>query len=39
MDPVTGKRYFWETMITGSIVGLTVGYATQKYGRAQPSRV
>lgn len=33
VDPVTGKRYFWEIMIPGSIVGLIVGYATQKYGR------
>ena len=34
VDPATGKRYFWEIMIPGSIVGLIVGYATQKYGRA-----
>ena len=34
VDPTTGKRYFWEIMIPGSIVGLIVGYATQKYGRA-----
>jgi hypothetical protein len=33
VDPTTGKRYFWEIMIPGSIVGLIVGYATQKYGR------
>jgi uncharacterized membrane protein (Fun14 family) len=33
VDPNTGKRYFWEIMIPGSIVGLIVGYATQKYGR------
>ena len=32
-DPTTGKRYFWEIMIPGSIVGLIVGYATQKFGR------
>lgn len=32
VDPVTGKRYFWEIMIPGSIVGLIVGYATQKFG-------
>jgi membrane protease YdiL (CAAX protease family) len=33
VDPATGKRYFWEIMIPGSMVGLIVGYATQKYGR------
>lgn len=33
VDPATGKRYFWEIMIPGSIVGLIVGYATQKFGR------
>jgi len=32
-DPTTGKRYFWEIMIPGSIVGLMVGYATQKFGQ------
>ena len=33
VDPATGKRYFWEIMIPGSIVGLIVGYATQKFGQ------
>jgi uncharacterized membrane protein len=32
-DPATGERYFWEIMIPGSLVGLIVGYATQRYGR------
>src|SRR4051812_2745724 len=27
-----GKVYFWEILIPGSIVGLIVGYATQRYG-------
>lgn len=36
-DPTTGNVYFWEIMIPGSIVGLIVGFATQKYGRA-PAR-
>ena len=31
-DPVTGKVYFWEILIPGSLVGLIVGYATQRYG-------
>ncbi|HXI19851.1 MAG TPA: hypothetical protein VNH46_02120 [Gemmatimonadales bacterium] len=37
-DPVTGKRYVWEIMIPGSIVGLIVGYATQKFGRPAATR-
>ena len=32
-DPVTGKHYYFEIMLPGSIVGLIVGYATQRYGR------
>jgi hypothetical protein len=31
-DP-SGKHYYWEIMLPGSVVGLIVGYATQKYGR------
>ena len=31
-DPTTHKMYFWEILIPGSLVGLIVGYATQKYG-------
>ena len=37
-DPNTGQTYFWEILIPGSIVGIIVGYATQRYGtRPQPS--
>ena len=32
-DPATGKHYYWEIMLPGSLVGIIVGYATQKYGR------
>ncbi len=38
VDPVSGKRYFWEIMIPGSIVGLIVGYATQKFGQPASHR-
>lgn len=31
-DP-SGKHYYFEIIIPGSIVGLIVGYATQRYGR------
>jgi hypothetical protein len=30
-DP-SGKHYYWEIMLPGSVVGAIVGYATQKYG-------
>jgi hypothetical protein len=29
-----GSHYWWEIMLPGSIVGLIVGYATQRYGVA-----
>lgn len=33
-----GNPYFWEIVLPGSLVGLIVGYATQKYGKApEPS--
>ena len=33
-DPTTGQVYFWEILIPGSLVGLIVGYLTQRYGRS-----
>jgi hypothetical protein len=32
-DPNTGRHYYFEIMLPGGIVGLIVGFATQKYGR------
>jgi uncharacterized membrane protein (Fun14 family) len=32
-NPETGQIYFWEIMIPGSMVGLIVGYATQRFGK------
>ncbi len=32
-NPETGKAYFWEILIPGSICGAIVGFATQRYGR------
>ena len=29
-----GQQYYFEIMLPGAIVGLLVGYATQRYGRA-----
>jgi hypothetical protein len=31
-DPTTGQKYFWEILIPGSLVGLIVGFLTQRYG-------
>jgi len=31
MPSDTGQHYYWEIMLPGGIVGLIVGYATQKY--------
>lgn len=33
-DPETGKHYYFQIMLPGSILGLIVGLATQKFGQA-----
>ena len=33
-DAVTHKHYYFQIILPGSIVGLIVGYATQKFGSA-----
>ena len=35
-DPITHKHYYPEIILPGSIVGMIVGYATQRYGAATP---
>jgi hypothetical protein len=30
-DP-SGKHYYWQIMLPGSLLGVIVGYATQRYG-------
>lgn len=37
-DAVTGQVYFWEILIPGSMVGLIVGFLTQRYGTAASTR-
>jgi uncharacterized membrane-anchored protein YhcB (DUF1043 family) len=37
-DP-SGKHYYWEIVLPGSIVGLIVGYATQRYGRPRATKM
>jgi hypothetical protein len=34
MPSTTGKHYYFEIMLPGSIFGAVVGYATQRYGGA-----
>jgi peptidoglycan/LPS O-acetylase OafA/YrhL len=36
-DGLTGKHYYAQIIIPGSLVGLIVGYATQKFGAAPAS--
>jgi len=31
-SPTTGQLYFWEILIPGAMVGLIVGFLTQRYG-------
>lgn len=33
MPQPTGEHYYFEIMVPGGIVGMIVGYATQRYGR------
>ena len=33
MPGENGEHYYWEIMLPGAIVGLIVGYATQRYGK------
>lgn len=36
MPDAEGKHYYWQIMLPGSVLGIIVGYATQRYGvRAQ----
>lgn len=35
VNPQTGQQYFWEILIPGSMVGLIVGFLTQRYGSAR----
>ena len=33
-----GDQYYWEIMLPGSVLGLIVGYATQRYGGHAPAQ-
>jgi hypothetical protein len=32
-DPATGKHYWLQIMVPGTVVGIILGYVTQKYGK------
>ena len=34
MPEPSGERYYREIVLPGSVLGVMVGYATQRYGRA-----
>jgi hypothetical protein len=38
MQAMEGQNYYWEIMLPGGIVGVIVGYATQRYGRRPVAR-
>ncbi len=33
-----GQHYYWQIVLPGSVLGLIVGYATQRYGEAPAPR-
>ena len=36
MPQPSGEHYWWEIMLPGSVLGMIVGYATQRYGVTVP---
>lgn len=36
MPSPDGKHYYWEIILPGSVLGVIVGYATQRYGSPPP---
>ena len=37
MPQPSGVHYYWQIMLPGTVLGLIVGYATQRYGRSAPA--
>jgi MFS-type transporter involved in bile tolerance (Atg22 family) len=37
MPQPDGTHYWWQIMLPGSVLGLIVGYATQRYGKSSRS--
>ena len=38
MPQPSGVHYYWQIILPGSVLGIIVGYATQRYGRPAPAR-
>jgi uncharacterized membrane-anchored protein YhcB (DUF1043 family) len=36
MPQPDGTHYWWQIILPGCVLGLVVGYATQRYGRSRP---
>jgi hypothetical protein len=36
MPQPSGEHYYWQIILPGSLLGVIVGYATQRYGRRGP---
>ena len=34
MPQPSGEHYYWQIVLPGSVLGVIVGYATQRYGRS-----
>lgn len=39
MPSATGKHYYFEIMLPGAVVGMIVGFATQRYGQRSKSEI
>jgi di/tricarboxylate transporter len=37
MPQPDGTHYWWQIMLPGSVLGMIVGYATQRYGKPKPA--
>ena len=37
MPDAQGNHYYWQIVLPGSVLGLIVGYATQRYGKTRPA--
>ena len=38
MNAQAGKNYYWQIMLPGAVLGLIVGFATQRYGTSSAVR-
>lgn len=39
MPDAEGNHYYWQIMLPGSVLGIIVGYATQRYGTHAEARL